>query len=171
MLKLVIGTKNYSSWSMRAWVLMRQAGIDFEEVQLKFDRDVKVVGIEKYSAAGKGPGLMVDGDAVWDTLAIAETLAEMFPEKRLWPADPAARRLARSACAEMHSGFQNLRNRMPMNIRASLPGRGMNAEVQRDVDRIAALWHTCRERFGAGGDLLFGSFSIADAFFAPVAMR
>jgi glutathione S-transferase len=174
MLSLVIGNKNYSSWSMRAWVLLRQAGIPFEEIQLRFDDAVKVVGIERYSPAGKVPVLLVDGEAVWDTLAIAETVAELFPGRQLWPGDPAARRLARAACAEMHSGFQSLRGRMPMNIRASLPGRGMNAEVQRDVDRIVALWRQCldgRARPGAGGGLLFGHFTIADAFFAPVAMR
>lgn len=173
-LELVIANKNYSSWSMRAWVLLRQAGIPFEEIQLKFDNEVNVVGIGRYSAAGKVPVLLVDGQAVWDTLAIAETVAELFPDRQLWPQDPAARRLARSACAEMHSGFQNLRGRMPMNIRASLPGIGMNAEVQRDIDRIVALWRQCfecRAELGAGGTLLFGAFSIADAFFAPVAMR
>ena len=176
MLSLVIANKNYSSWSMRAWVLLRQAGIPFEEIPLKFSDDVKVIGIEPYSPAGKVPVLLVDGQAVWDTLAIAETVAELFSDKALWPQDAAARRLARAACAEMHSGFQNLRQRMPMNIRASLPGRGMNAEVQRDVDRIVALWQECRQKYGARGDapgseLLFGRFTIADAFFAPVAMR
>jgi glutathione S-transferase len=170
-LKLVIGNKNYSSWSMRPWVLMRQAGIPFEEVQLRFGPDVSVIGIEKYSKAGKVPVLMVDGQAVWDSLAIAETLAELHPEKQLWPADAAARRLARSACAEMHSGFQALRGKMPMNIRASYPGKGLTKESQRDIDRVVALWAECRERFGQGGGLLFGKFSIADAFFAPVVMR
>jgi glutathione S-transferase len=170
-LTLVIANKNYSSWSMRPWVLLRQAGIAFEEIQLKFDDSVRVVGIERYSPTGKVPVLLVDGQSVWDTLAIAETVAELFPDKQLWPRDPSARRLARSACAEMHSGFQNLRSRMPMNIRASLPGVGMNAEVQKDVDRIVALWRECRRQFGTGGALLFGAFSIADAYFAPVAMR
>ena len=173
-LSLVIANKNYSSWSMRAWVLLRQAGIAFEEIPLKFSDDVKVMGIERYSPVGKVPVLLVDGQAVWDTLAIAETVAELFPDKALWPQDASARRLARAACAEMHSGFQNLRGRMPMNIRALLPGRGMNAEVQRDVDRIVALWRQCRQSRAAqaaGGAMLFGRFTIADAFFAPVAMR
>ena len=170
-LKLVIGNKNYSSWSMRPWVLMRQAGIPFEEVQLKFGPDVRVIGIEKYSKAGKVPVLMLDGQAVWDTLAICETLAELYPEKQLWPADAAARRLARSACAEMHSGFQALRASMPMNIRGSHPGKGLTPESQRDIDRVVALWSECREKFGGGGPLLFGKFTIPDAFFAPVVMR
>ena len=173
-LKLVIGNKNYSSWSMRPWVLLRQAEIAFDEVQLSFgDRGgtLFVEDIEKYSKAGKVPVLLVDGQPVWDSLAIAETAAELFPEKQLWPADAKARRLARSACAEMHSGFQALRGKMPMNIKGSHPGKGLTPEVQRDIDRIVALWSECRVSFGGGGALLFGKFSIADAFFAPVVMR
>jgi glutathione S-transferase len=170
-LQLVIGNKNYSSWSMRPWVLLRQAAIPFEEVQLKFDQNTKVVGIEKYSKASKVPVLLIDGEPVWDSLAIAETAAEMFPDKQLWPANEMARRLARSACAEMHSGFQALRGRMPMNIRSRYPGKGLTPESQRDIDRVVALWTECRERFGGSGSLLFGRFSVADAFFAPVVMR
>jgi glutathione S-transferase len=170
-LQLVIGNKNYSSWSMRPWVLLRQAAIPFEEVQLKFDQNTKVVGIEKYSKASKVPVLLIDGEPVWDSLAIAETAAEMFPDKQLWPADEVARRLARSACAEMHSGFQALRGKMPMNIRSRYPGKGLTPESQRDIDRVVALWTECRERFGGSGSLLFGRFSVADAFFAPVVMR
>jgi glutathione S-transferase len=170
-LQLVIGNKNYSSWSMRPWILLRQAGIAFDEVQLKFDQNTKVVGIEKYSAVGKVPVLVIDGEPVWDSLAIAETAAEMFPDKQLWPQNDAARRLARSACAEMHSGFQNLRGKMPMNIRGKHPGKGLTPESQKDIDRIVALWTQCRERFGGAGSLLFGKFSVADAFFAPIVMR
>ena len=167
-LRLVIGNKNYSSWSMRPWVLLRQAQIAFEEVQLEFGEGVRVIGIEKYSKARKVPVLMVDGEPVWDSLAIAETVAELFPEKQLWPRDARARRLARSACAEMHSGFQALRDRMPMNIKASHPGKGMTPESRRDIERIVAIWSECLQ---AGGPMLFGAFSIADAFFAPVVMR
>jgi len=171
-LRLVIGNKNYSSWSMRPWVLLRQAEIPFEEVQLEFDASgASVIGIEKYSRARKVPVLMVDGEPVWDSLAIAETVAELFPEKHLWPEDAKARRVARSACAEMHSGFQALRGKMPMNIKGSHAGKGLTPETQRDIDRIVALWSECRQSFGAGGTLLFGRFSIADAFFAPVVMR
>jgi glutathione S-transferase len=170
-LQLVIGNKNYSSWSMRAWVLLRQAQIPFDEIPLKFDNDVRVIGIERYSAAGKVPVLLVDGEPVWDTLAIAETAAELFPDRQLWPKDARARRMARSACAEMHSGFQKLRGSMPMNIKRSYPGKGMTPEVRKDVERIVALWSTCREKHGSAGPLLFGGFSIADAFFAPVVMR
>lgn len=170
-LQLVIGNKNYSSWSMRPWVLLRQAQIPFEEVQLKFDEDTRVVGIEKYSAAGKVPVLIIDGEPVWDSLAICETVAELHPEKHLWPEDDLARRVARSICAEMHSGFQALRGKMPMNIRRSYPGKGLTPESQRDIDRVVALWTECRERFGGSGSLLFGRFSVPDAYFAPVVMR
>ena len=170
-LQLVIGNKNYSSWSMRPWVLLRQLDIDFEEVQLKFGEGTKVIGIDKYSAAGKVPVLMVDGEPVWDTLAICETAAEMFPKKQLWPEDELARRVARSICAEMHSGFQNLRSRMPMNVSRRYPGKGMTPESKKDIDRVVAIWTECRERFGGAGNFLFGKFSIADAFYTPVVMR
>ncbi|HEU4442039.1 MAG TPA: glutathione S-transferase family protein [Burkholderiales bacterium] len=173
-LQLVIGTKNYSSWSMRPWVLLRQAQIPFEEVQLKFDESdggLRVAGIEKFSAAGKVPVLMIDGEPVWDSLAICETVAEMHPEKRLWPEDEVARRVARSVCAEMHSGFQALRSAMVMNIRSKHPGKGMTSASRKDIERIVSLWTSCRERFGGAGSLLFGRFSIADAFYAPVVTR
>jgi glutathione S-transferase len=170
-LKLAIGNKNYSSWSMRPWVLLRQAQIPFEEVQLKFDQDTRVIGVEKYSPTRKVPVLLIDGEPVWDTLAICETVAELYPAKHLWPEDEQARRVARSVCAEMHSGFQALRGKMPMNIRGSHPGKGMTPESKRDIDRVVALWADCRERFGGAGNFLFGRFSIADAFYAPVVMR
>jgi glutathione S-transferase len=170
-MKLVIANKNYSSWSMRPWILLRQAGIAFEEVQLKFNDDTRVVGIEKYSPVGKVPVLLIDGEPVWDSLAICETVAEMHPDKQLWPETPEARRVARSICAEMHSGFQALRSKMPMNIRSRYPGKGMTPESRKDIDRVVSLWTDCRERFGGAGNFLFGRFSIPDAFYAPVVMR
>lgn len=170
-LKLAIANKNYSSWSMRPWVLLTQAGIAFEEIQLKFSDSAKVVGIEPYSPTRQVPVLIVDGEPVWDSLAIGEAVAELFPQKQLWPADARARQIARSICAEMHAGFRNLRGAMPMNIRASLPGRGMSPEVQRDIDRIVEIWESCRASYGKGGELLFGQFTVADAFYAPVATR
>ena len=173
-LKLVVGNKNYSSWSMRPWVLLRQAQIPFEEVQLRFeDKDggLTVAGIEAYSKARKVPVLLIDGDPVWDSLAICETVAEMFPDKHLWPAAPEARRVARSICAEMHSGFMAIRSAMPMNIRSSYPGKGMNEDTRRDIGRVVEIWTSCREKFGKGGAMLFGRFSVADAYFAPVVMR
>ncbi len=156
---------------MRAWVLLTQAEIAFEEIPLKFDDAGGVAGIEPYSPARQVPVLIVEGEPVWDSLAICEVAAELFPEKRLWPEDAHARQVARSICAEMHGGFRNLRGAMPMNIRASHPGKGMSPAVQTDIDRIADIWQSCRARFGNSGELLFGRFTIADAYYAPVATR
>lgn len=148
---------------------MRHAGIEFDEHQIwLFDG---MAPLRAVSPAGKVPVLVDDGFAIWDTLAIAEYLAERHPDHALWPADPVARARARSVCAEMHSGFSHLRSQMPMNIEASLPGCGWNTTVQKDVDRICALIGEARSRFGQAGPFLFGQFSIADAFFAPVASR
>ena len=124
-LSLLIGNKNYSSWSMRPWVLLTQAGIPFDEVQLWLDDDAHVIGAGELLPARKVPVLVVDGERVWDSLAICETVAELYPEKNLWPAEPGTRQVARSMCAEMHAGFTRLRDAMPMNIRSSLPGKGM----------------------------------------------
>ena len=178
MLKLYIGNKNYSSWSMRPWVLLTQAGIPFEEVMARFDSFAPDSGFKKVigpvSPVGKVPAL-VDADlAVWDTLAIAEYLAEKFPDKQLWPADAKARARARSICAEMHSGFAALRSACPMNIEASLPEIGQLAwrdkpAVRADVARLVAMWSELLAQHG--GPMLFGTFSVADAYFAPVVMR
>lgn len=170
-MKLVIGNKNYSSWSLRPWLLLRHAGIAFEEVPLRlFTKDFGAE-IARYSPAGKVP-VLIDGDVtVWDSLSISEYVAERFPEKSLWPADAGDRATARSVCAEMHSGFGNLRSQMPMNSTAVLPGIGWNVAVQRDVDRIATIWSDLRARHGANGPFLFGEFSVADAFYAPVVSR
>ena len=156
---------------MRPWVLLTQAGIAFEEIQLKFSDAGGIPGIEPYSPTHQVPVLIVDGEPVWDSLAICEAVAEMYPGKQLWPAAARARQVARSVCAEMHAGFRELRDKMPMNIRASLPGRGMSPAVQRDIDRIVAIWESCRARFCGEGGLLFGQFTIADAYYAPVATR
>ncbi len=170
-LRLVIANKNYSSWSMRPWVLLKQAGIAFEDVQLKFGDAGGVDGVAQWSPTGRVPVLWVDDQPVWDSLAICETLAELFPQRQLWPADPAARRMARAVSAEMHSGFGELRKAMPMNIRSSHPDKGRTPGALRDIERVVAVWEACRSRFGAGGQLLFGAFSCADAMFAPVVMR
>ena len=178
MLKLYIGNKNYSSWSMRPWVLMRQAGIEFEEVKLRFDSFSADSNFKQrlgaISPAGKVP-VLVDGDlAVWDTLAIAEYLAEKFPELHLWPRAAPERARARSVVAEMHSGFGALRSACGMNVEARLPEAGAivwrdNAGVRADVARIVEMW---QELLAAhGGPMLFGRFSVADAFYAPVVMR
>ena len=168
---LVIGNKNYSSWSMRPWVLMRQLGIAFDEVRLPFHSREWDAAIERWSPSRLVPVLWRDAQSVWDSLAIMETLHEWHPERGVWPRDPLARALARSAAAEMHAGFRNLRARMPMNIRASHPGKGLTPEVRTEIDRIERLWEESRRRFGAGGPFLFGAFCAADAMYAPVVMR
>jgi glutathione S-transferase len=178
MLKLYIGNKNYSSWSMRPWVLLKQAGIPFQEVMVRFDsfdgdsafKDT----LRAITPVGRVPVLVDDGFAVWDTLAIAEYAAEKFPEKQLWPQQAKARARARSVCAEMHSGFSALRSHCPMNIEAALPQAGAivwrdKPEVRADVQRIVAMWTELLEQ--NKGPMLFGEFSIADAYFAPVCMR
>ena len=178
MLRLYVGNKNYSSWSMRPWVLLKQAGIPFDSVTVRFDGftpdSTFKQTVLKLNPAGRVP-VLIDGELViWDTLAIAEYLAEQHPDKQLWPADRAARARARSVCAEMHSGFSALRNACPMNVEAALPEAGKiiwrdNAGVRADVGRLVAMWSDLLEAHG--GPLLFGSFSIADAYFAPVCMR
>ena len=170
-LTLVIGNKNYSSWSMRPWVLMKQLGIPFEEKKLRFHSSEWDAEIERWSPSRLVPVLWRGDQSVWDSLAIAETLNEWFPDRGVWPKDAAARAFARSAAAEMHSGFRDLRGSMPMNIRASHPGKGMNPEARRNIDRIEKLWTEARTRFGAAGPFLFGAFSAADAMYAPVVMR
>jgi glutathione S-transferase len=140
-------------------------------VQLKFGEGGGVAGVAQWSPTGRVPVLWVDEQPVWDSLAICETLAELFPQRQLWPADPAARRMARAVSAEMHSGFGSLRKAMPMNIRSSHPDKGHTPGALKDIERVGAVWEACRSRFGAGGELLFGSFSCADAMFAPVVMR
>lgn len=170
-LTLIIGNKNYSSWSLRPWLAMQQFGIDFNEVRLALYTPESSQQIRRYSPAGKVPVLLDDTLTVWDSLAILEHLAERFPTLPWLPEATAARAIARSICAEMHSGFQALRHHMPMNCRAKLPGQGMTPAVQVDIDRITAIWRECRQTYGAEGALLFGAFTIADAMFAPVASR
>jgi len=170
-LTLVIGNKNYSSWSMRPWVLLKQLGIPFEEKKLRFHSDEWDAEIERWSPSRLVPVLWRDKQTVWDSLAIAEAVHEWFPDKGVWPKDAVARAFARCAAAEMHSGFRDLRSNMPMNIRSSHPGKGMKPEVQANIDRIEKLWAEARSRFGAAGPFLFGAFSAADAMYAPVVMR
>jgi len=177
-MQLVIGNKNYSSWSMRPWVLLKQAGIAFDEVKIRFDAftpDSKFKAeLARISPAGRVPVLIDDDLTVWDTLAIAEYLAEKFPAQQLWPQDAKARARARSVCAEMHSGFGAVRSHFPMNIEAALPEVGARvlaeqAAVRADVERLFGMWSALLDAYG--GPLLFGEFSIADAYFAPIVMR
>jgi glutathione S-transferase len=170
-LTLVIGNKNYSSWSLRPWLVLKQAGIPFREIFVSLYTDTSRAEITKYSPSGKVP-VLIDGKiTVWESLAIGEYLAEKFPHKHLWPADPAPRAMARSAASEMHAGFSAFRQHMSMNCRKHLPGKGRTPEVLKDIARITTLWNDCRTRFGKSGGFLFGKFSIADAMYAPVALR
>lgn len=168
--RLVIGNKNYSSWSMRPWLVMKTFGIPFEEIKVLLDRPDTTQKISEYSLSGRVPVLLADDLVIWDSLAICEYLAERFPTQNLWPESAAARATARSVCAEMHSGFSQLRAAMPMNIRANFSGKGRNAGSQADIGRISEIWEECLSTYGAHR-FLFGDFSIADAFFAPVVMR
>jgi glutathione S-transferase len=168
-MKLLIGNKTYSSWSMRPWLAAKAASIPFEEEVVWLRQDATSATIRKVSPNAKVPAL-IDGDiVVFESIAILEYLAEKAP--RLWPADVAARAHARSLCAEMHAGFAALRSRCPMNIRRRPSPIALDTAVQTDVDRLITMWTDCRARFGNGGDFLFGRFTNADAMFAPVVNR
>ncbi|NDH61693.1 MAG: glutathione S-transferase family protein [Alphaproteobacteria bacterium] len=172
---LVVGNKNYSSWSMRGGLMVRIAGIECEEIVIPLDRPESAAAIRKHSPSGKVPVLLHRGLAVWESLAIAEYLNDLKPEAGLWPSSAAARAHARAISAEMHAGFADLRTHMPMNIRASYPGKGMAHGVRADIERITSMWRDCRKRFGGAfprdDGFLFGTFSAADAMFAPVVTR
>lgn len=168
---LVIGNKNYSSWSMRPWLALRAAGLSFREETIwlrKPDTKTKILAV---SPSGFVPAL-IEGDLIiWDSLAICEYVAETAADARLWPQDPAARAVARAVSAEMHASFSSLRAECPMDIRLRLKDHRLSEKAQADATRVQAIWRDCRARFGAGGPYLFGSFSIADCFYAPVATR
>jgi glutathione S-transferase len=170
-LRLLIGNRNYSSWSMRPWVALREIGAEFEEQRLSFVDPEWRTRVAELSPSARVPVLWIDDDPVWESLAILESLAELFPAASLWPSDPSARRHARAIASEMHAGFDDMRTHMPFNIGGRYPGKGMTDGVRRDIDRIVAIWTDARARFGSGGDLLFGRFGIADAMYAPVALR
>lgn len=170
-MKLLIGNMNYSSWSLRPWLILRHAGIPFEEDLISFNADDFSARVRQWSPAGKVP-VLVDGEVVvWDSLAIAEYLAEKFPEKALWPQTIAARARARSVCAEMHAGFPDMRSRMPMNCQIEFTTVLFDVKVRQDIGRVLEIWRDCRAQFGAEGPFLFGRFSVADAYFAPVTQR
>jgi len=170
-LTLIIGNKNYSSWSLRSWLAMKHNGLQFNEIRIPLDTPEFLLQIRQYSPSGKVPVLLDGNQTVWESLAILEYLAEEFPDLYWYPEDKNARIVARSISSEMHGGFQKLRNNMPMNCRSKLPGKGMALGVQTDIDRIIKIWQECRQNFGDGGDMLFGKFTIADAMYAPVVMR
>jgi glutathione S-transferase len=170
-LKLIIGNKNYSSWSLRPWIAMKVAGIAFDEEVISLSATDFKARLSKVSGTRKVPAL-VDGDVhVWESLAILEYLAEKYPHARLWPADPAPRALARTIAAEMHAGFVPLRRHLPMNIWRPVMPRQLTPEVKANVRRIEEMWIDCRTRYGAGGAFLFGSFGAADAMYAPLVSR
>jgi glutathione S-transferase len=170
-LHLVIGNKNYSSWSLRPWMALSMAGIPFRETVIPLDTPETAVLISQHSAAGRLPVLHHGRQTVWESLAIMEYLAELFPEKQLWPKAVSARAVARSVCNEMHAGFPALRNACPMNIRRPQKPVPMNEAARRDIARIEQIWRECRKKFGKGGKFLFGRFSIADAMYTPVVSR
>ena len=170
-LELVIGNKNYSSWSFRPWLAMKVARIAFAETVIPLDTPDFKSRIADLSVAGKVP-VLIDGDTrVWESLAILEYLAEKNPEAGLWPRDARARAHARAICSEMHAGFQPLRRQFPMNMRRPVKAHELNADAAADVRRIETLWGDCRARFGQGGPFLYGAFGAADAMYAPVVSR
>ena len=169
MLKLVIGDRNYSSWSLRPWLVLKQSGLPFEEISIRLRERNTRTEIFKHSPSGKIPCLVDGGTVVWDSLAICEYIAEKAPS--MWPTDSRSRAEARSISAEMHSGFVALRHVLPMDIAASKPFVARTADVDGDIGRIIEIWEGCRSRFVDAGPFLFGRFTIADAMFAPVVWR
>jgi glutathione S-transferase len=170
-LSLIIGNKNYSSWSFRPWIAMKVAGIPFQETVISLDASDFKARVGKVSGTGKVPALSDGAINVYESLAILEYLAETHPEAKLWPADPAARAHARAIASEMHAGFVPLRRHCPMNFWRPVRKREATPEVAANVQRIDALWTDCRRRFGGGGPFLFGGFGAADAMYAPVVSR
>ena len=170
-LKLVIGSKNISSWSLRPWLALKQTGASFEEIVIPLDRPDTKAAIARHSPSGRVPVLRHGQAKVWDSLAICEYVAEMFPKARLWPADRGQRAHARSISCEMHGGFAAMRGALPMNVILRRPSGTLDAAARADVDRIIALWSECRARYSRVGPFLFGTFSIADAMYAPVVTR
>lgn len=170
-LKLIIGNKNYSSWSLRPWLLLKQFDIPFEEIKIPLYRADSAQALARYSPSGLVPVLW-DGElAVWESLAICEYLQTLYPHYALWPQSPQACAVARAVSAEMHAGFTAVREAMPMNCRKQFPGAGLTTQSRADIARITQLWHDCRQRYGQAGPMLFGDFSIADAMYAPIVLR
>ncbi|UTW44150.1 glutathione S-transferase family protein [bacterium SCSIO 12696] len=168
---LVIGNKNYSSWSLRPWLAIRKAGVEFDLKRLPLDTEEFAREIGRYSPARKVPVLIDGAHRVWDSLAICEYINESMAEGQLWPADCADRGRARAISAEMHSGFPHLRNAMPMNVRATGRKVPMTPELESDIARVSTIWAECRQKYGHSGPWLFGHFTIADAMYAPVVLR
>lgn len=170
-LTLVIGNKNYSSWSLRPWLVLRHFNIPFDEVRVPLYRGDTKDSLSKLSPTGLVPVLKHGDLTVWDSLAICEYVQDLHRDMPMWPKDAEARAVARSVSAEMHSGFTALRHFMPMNCRLSFPGKGLNDESRADIQRVTSIWSECRKKYGKGGVMLFGEFTIADAMYAPIAQR
>jgi len=170
-LLLIIGNKNYSSWSLRPWVFLKQLNIEFEEKRVALFTDTTDKTLSEFDSDFKVP-VLKDGDlTIWDSLSILEYLSENYLDGHGWPLDSGARAFARSVSAEMHSSFINVRNELPMNCRKSFQGISLSPAASTEVERIKHLWRSCREKFGEEGEWLFGRYSIADAMFAPIALR
>ena len=168
---LILGNKNYSSWSLRPWIGMAVMGIDFEETVVPLDQPKFKTEILKHSPAGLVPVLHHGDITVWDSYAILEYMADAFYDLPWWPGDPHARAVARAVACEMHAGFSSLRGQLPMNIRVRVPDFTPSEEAQKDIDRVLSIWSDCLSTFGSGGDFLFGAFTIPDAMYAPVVTR
>ena len=169
--KLVIGNKNYSSWSLRGWLAVKQAGIPFEETVINLGASDFKQQLRQHSDAAKVPVLIHGSRLIWDSLAIIEYLAEISPDAGFWPSDQGVRAQARSVAAEMHSSFGAIRQAMPMNLKKTLPGKGREPGVDEDIRRITEIWRDCRRQFGKQGDFLFGRWTAADTMFAPMVTR
>ena len=168
---LIIGNKNYSSWSLRPYMMLEMAKIPFDEKLIHFGTENFTAKVKKFSPAGLVPVLKHNGVAVWDTLSIVEYIAETWPAKHIWPKNKAARAMARSLSAEMHSGFRALRTQYPMNLRRPTKALAMSGSTQQEVERLEKAWSLARKLYGGGGPFLFGKFSAADAMFTPVLTR
>ena len=171
MYTLVIGNKNYSSWSLRGWLLLKQFNISFKEVRLPLYSETFSEKIKEYSPSGLVPILVTGDQSIWDSLAICEYIAEQHPELNCWPKDVRTRAIARSASNEMHSGFFQVRNNLPMNCRRSRAIDTLTPELDKEITRVSEIWRSCREAYADAGDFLFGKFSIADVMYAPVVLR
>jgi len=169
--RLIIGNKNYSSWSLRPWLVLKEFKIPFQETRIALYEEGSKQKLLEHTASGKVPAFYHDDYVVWDSLAICEVLNDLYPQENLWPQQPAARALARSLSHEMHSGFFEIRNQLPMNCRTNITLANINASLQQDINRIREIWSLCREQYQGDGDFLLGEFSICDAMFAPVVLR
>jgi glutathione S-transferase len=170
-LTLIIGNKNYSSWSLRPWVFLKQNNIEFDEIHVALSVETTAEQLAKYGSGLKVP-VLKDGEfLIWDSLSILEYVSEGYLDSKGWPSDQAARATARSIACEMHSSFPNIRNALPMNCRKRFQNISLSAQTENEIERIKLLWRQCRTNFGQGGEWLFGNYSIADAMFAPIALR